>query len=109
MPQQSLTATVEPCTDSFNDSTVSIRSTAVIRITSSGLRELKICSKELAHVSIEVSKVSPAVLTLRGLLRISSIHFLMSDTNDSHIIGEGSPNPFAFVNSSLQIQKFNLT
>ena len=66
MQQQSLTATVELYRDSFNDLTASNRSTAVIRIFSSGLNELKFFSKELALVSFVVPKAYPVVLTLRG-------------------------------------------
>ena len=47
MPQQSLTATVEQCRDSFNDYIVSIKSTAEIKIPSSVLREVKFCSQKL--------------------------------------------------------------
>ena len=108
MPQQSLTATVEPCRDSFNDFTASNKSTAVIRISSSGLNELKFCSKEVALVSLVVTKVSSVVLTLRGPLRSSSGHSLIADAHDSHLIGQGSFNPFTFANSSSQIQTFNL-
>ena len=74
MPQQRLTATGQPCRDSFNDSTTSIRSNAANRIPSSGLSEFKFSSKELALVSVVVPKVSPAALTLRGPHRSSSGH-----------------------------------
>ena len=107
MPQQSLTVTVEPCRDLFNDFTASKKSFAVIRISSSGLNELKFCSKELALVSLVVPKVSPVVLTLRGPLRSSSGHFWIADAHDSHLIGQGSFNPFTFANSSSQLHTYN--